>query len=62
MKHIKLYEDYTDDEIRDLVGDLQNVGLSRVPLDIDYGPYRGMGEEEKEEENTFPSFLNLQYV
>jgi hypothetical protein len=52
MKHIKLYEDYTDDEIRDLVGDLQNVGLSRVPLDIDYGPYRGMGEEEKEEERN----------
>ena len=52
MKHIKLYEEYSDDEIRDLVGDLQTVGLSRVPLDIDYGPYRGMGEKEKEEERN----------
>lgn len=26
MKHLKLYEDYTDDEIRDLIGDLRSVG------------------------------------
>ena len=26
MKHIKIYEDYTDDEIRDLIGDLRSVG------------------------------------
>ena len=52
MKHIKLYEEYSDDEIRDLVGDLQTVGLSRVPLDIDYGPYHGMGEKEKEGERN----------
>lgn len=26
MKHLKLYEDYTDDEIRNLIGDLRSVG------------------------------------
>ena len=26
MKNIKIYEDYTDDEIRDLIGDLRSVG------------------------------------
>ena len=27
MKHIKLYEEYSDDEIKSLVGDLRGVGL-----------------------------------
>lgn len=52
MKHIKLYEEYSDEDLQGLIGDLQTVGLSRVPLDIDYGPYRGMGEKEKEEERN----------
>jgi len=28
MKHIKIYEEYSDDEIRELVGDLRNVGIN----------------------------------
>ena len=52
MRHIKIYEEYTDEDLQGLIGDLQTVGLSRVPLDIDYGPYHGMGEKEKEGERN----------
>lgn len=52
MRHIKIYEEYTDEDLQGLIGDLQTVGLSRVPLDIDYGPYHGMGEKEKEDERN----------
>jgi hypothetical protein len=38
MKHIKLFEDYSDEELRDLMGDLKSVGLSDKPvLGEDYG-------------------------
>ena len=38
MKHIKLFEDYSDEELRDLMGDLKSVGLSSYPvLGEDYG-------------------------
>ena len=50
MRHIKIYEDYSDDELADLLGDMRSVGQSRVNLDIDYGPFTGMGEKEKKEE------------
>jgi len=50
MRHIKIYEDYSDDELADLLGDMRSVGQSRVNLDIDYGPFKGMGEKNKKEE------------
>ena len=50
MRHIKIYEDYSDDELKDLLGDMRSVGQSRVNLDIDYGPFKGMGEKDKKEE------------
>jgi hypothetical protein len=50
MRHIKIYEDYSDDELADLLGDMRSVGQSRVNLDIDYGPFKGMGEKDKKEE------------
>jgi hypothetical protein len=34
MKHIKLFEDYTEEEIGDLIDDLSSVGLSESPLKI----------------------------
>jgi hypothetical protein len=38
MKHIKLFEDYSDEELKDLIGDLKSVGLSDYPvLGEDYG-------------------------
>ena len=50
MKHIKIFEDYSDDELSDLLGDMRAVGQSVIPLDINYGPYVGMGEKDKKEE------------
>jgi hypothetical protein len=50
MRHIKIYEDYSDDELKALLGDMRSVGQSTIPLDIDYGPYVGMGEKDKKEE------------
>jgi hypothetical protein len=50
VKHIKIYEDYSDEDLKDLIGDLRSVGHSRVPMDIDYGPFTGMGEKDKKEE------------
>ncbi len=50
MKHIKIFEDYSDDELNDLLGDMRSVGQSTIPLDIDYGPFVGMGEKDKKQE------------
>jgi hypothetical protein len=50
MRHIKIYEDYSDDELKDLLGDMRSVGQSVIPLDINYGPFTGMGEKDKKEE------------
>lgn len=38
MRHIKIYEEYSDEELQDLMGDLKSVGLSYAPeLGVDYG-------------------------
>lgn len=38
MKHVKLYEEYSDDEIKGMINDLEGVGLSYSPvLGRDYG-------------------------
>lgn len=38
MKHIKLFEDYSDEELKDLIGDLKSVGLVNRPvLGEDFG-------------------------
>ena len=50
MRHIQIYEDYSDDELMDLLGDMRSVGQSTIPLDIDYGPFVGMGEKDKKQE------------
>ena len=50
MRHIKIYEEYSDDELNDLLGDMRSVGQSTIPLDINYGPFTGMGEKDKKEE------------
>jgi hypothetical protein len=41
MKHIKLYEDYSDDELSDLIGDLRGVGHKHKLVqgeDFGFGP------------------------
>jgi hypothetical protein len=44
MRHIKLYEDYSDDDLKDLIGDLEEIGLLYQPkFGVDYG-YLSSGE------------------
>ena len=59
MKHIKLFEEYTDDELRDLIGDLKSVGQSEVHMDIDYGHLFGMKEKDKQEERDVVNSWSL---
>ena len=47
MKHIKIYEDYTDDELSDLIGDLRGVGHHKVDFDVDFKDYPETEEDEK---------------
>jgi len=35
MKHIQLFENYTDDELRNLIGDLRGVGHSNMIFNVD---------------------------
>lgn len=35
MKHIKIYEDYSDDELKDLLGDMRSVGQSLTEEEAD---------------------------
>lgn len=34
MKHIKLFEDYSDEELTDLLGDFREIGLSDLKFDV----------------------------
>lgn len=48
MRHIKIYEDYTDDELRDLLGDLHGVGHIKVDFDVVFNDYPEIeGDERK---------------
>lgn len=46
MKHIKIYEEYTDDEIKGLIGDLDKVGHYKIPFVIE----APMSEKQKDTE------------
>lgn len=46
MKHIKIYEEYTDEEIRELMGDLHSVGHHKVQFDVDILEYPESEETE----------------
>ena len=46
MKHIKIYEEYTDDELRDLMGDLSSVGHHKVQFDVVIPDYPETKETE----------------
>jgi hypothetical protein len=46
MKHIKIYEEYSDDELRGLMGDLSPVGHHKVQFDVDIPDYPETEETE----------------
>jgi len=55
MKHVKIYEEYSDDEIKDLLGDLETVGHKyRIIKGEDYG-----FNEDMKGENTGENTLYL---
>ncbi len=47
MRHIKIYEDYTDDELSDLIGDLHGVGHHKVDFDVEFKEYPETEEYER---------------
>ena len=48
MKHVKLYEEYSDDELNDLIGDLESVGHKhRIKFGKDYGFGLSMRTDER---------------
>jgi hypothetical protein len=56
MKHIKLYEDYSEDELKDLLGDLESVGHKhRLIPGEDFGFGKTMKEENLGEQILFLS-------
>ena len=38
MKHIKVFEDYSDEDIRDLMGDFREIGLSDLKFEVSCPP------------------------
>ena len=61
MKHIKIYEEYTDDEIKSLIGDLHSVGHHKLEFDVKEHPdskYPGWVEGEKEAAENWTSKYN----
>ena len=55
MRHIKIYEEYSDDELKDLLGDLESVGHKyRIVKGEDYG-----FNEDMKGENTGANTLYL---
>jgi len=55
MKHIKIFEDYTDDELRDLIGDLKGVGHSNIIFNVDLSRAAGDKNEIKGEGEDWES-------
>ena len=48
MKHVKIYEEYSDDELNDLIGDLESVGHKhRIEFGKDYGFGLSMRTDER---------------
>jgi hypothetical protein len=55
MRHIKLYEDYTDDELSDLIGDLRGVGHHKVDFDVEFKDYPETERNEKKVADSWAS-------
>lgn len=55
MRHIKLYEDYTDDELSDLIGDLRGVGHHKVDFDVEFDDYPETERNEKKVADSWAS-------
>ena len=58
MKHIKIYEEYSDDELNDLLGDLESIGHKhRLVMGEDFGFGKDMKGQNTGEEILYLSDL-----
>ena len=57
MRHIQIYEDYSDEELQDLMGDLKSVGQTpfKPQLGKDYGWTSKLLEKNPGLNKSFPS-------
>jgi hypothetical protein len=55
MKHIKLFEEYTDEDLKDLMVDLYGIGHNVVDVDIDHIDYPELAEEEAKQAEFWKS-------
>ena len=64
MRHIKLYEEYSDDDLKDLIGDLETIGLAYKPkLGVDYGyTSKLFAQKPKDLERPINVFLTKEAV
>jgi hypothetical protein len=58
MKHIKLFEEYSDEELKDLMGDLKGVGHSNIIFNVDLSKSWGNPKVEKDECENWVSRKN----
>jgi hypothetical protein len=54
MRHIKLYEDYSDDDLKDLMGDLESIGHKHQ---IEFGKDYGLGSKMEKRDVSGKSTL-----
>lgn len=58
MRHIKIYEEYSDEDLRDLLGDLESVGHKhRLVMGEDFGFGKDMKAQNTGEKNLYLSDL-----
>ena len=64
MKHIKIYENYSDDELTDLLGDLKSVGQTpfKPQLGRDYGWTSKLLEKNPGLNKSFPSIVGVYFT
>jgi hypothetical protein len=58
MKHIRLFEEYSDSDLKDLMGDLRGVGHSNVVFKVDLSKAEGDHQVEKDECENWVSRKN----
>ena len=54
MRHIKIYEDYSDDELKDLMGDLETIGHKHK---LEFGKDYGLGSKMEKRDVSGKSTL-----
>ena len=58
MKHIKLFEDYSEEELRGLMGDLKGVGHSNIIFNVDLSKAEGDLKVERDQCENWVSSRN----